>query len=138
MHDREDLYRRVPNVPINFVTDGNGNKLGISSAAFGDRSRRPSVDRAWLRSDEPRNSQLNETDCVVGLLTGDVRTKIDVSPRDVDVVPDPVQDHETIPDNPAHALIVTDKAFDTEGQFKRLKRQLAKRCACLIPPAGFS
>lgn len=60
--------------------------------------------------------------------------KIDVSPRDVDVVPDPIKDHETEPDNPAHALVVTDRAFDNDSQFRRLKRALAKRCRLLIPP----
>ena len=92
------------------------------------------MDRAWLKGYEPSNSQLDSTDCVVCLVAGEVRTKIDVSPRDVDVVPDPVEDHETLPDNPAHALVVTDPAIDNNSQFKKLKRALAKRSVIMIPP----
>lgn len=128
------MYRHVRNDPRNFA--GKGADWRVSTAAFGDRSRQPSVDRAWLRDYEPRNSQHDPTDCVVCLVAGDVRTVKDVAPREVDVVPDPVQDHQTLPDNPAHALVVTDPALDNDSQFKRLKRALAKRCIVMIMPGG--
>jgi hypothetical protein len=70
------------------------------------------------------------------LVAGDVRTKIDISPRDVDVVPDPIEGHEILSDNPAHALVVTDPAFDNDSQFKRLKKALAKRSVIMITPGG--
>lgn len=132
--DEEGLYRHVRNDPRNFT--GEGAEWRVSQAAFGDRSRKPSVDRAWLKDYEPRNSQHDSTDCVVCLVAGDVRAKIDISPRDVDVVPDPIEGHEAWPDNPAHALVVTDFAFDNDSQFKKLKKALSKRCLMLIPPGG--
>lgn len=132
VHDKENLYRRVPDDPRNFAVEGSHHR--VSSAAFSDRSRQPSVDRAWLKGDQPRNSKKSPSDCVVGLITEEVRTKIDISPRDVDVVPDPIKGHATEPDNLAHALVITDPAFDNDSQFKRLKRALAKRCTMLILP----
>ena len=132
VHDEENLYRRVPDEPHNFA--GEGAEFRVSSQAFADRGRKPSVDRAWLKGNQPRNARQNPSDCVVGLVAGEVRTKIDVSPRDVDVVPDPIKDHESEKDNLAHALIVTDKPWDNDSQFKRLKRALAKRCSILIMP----
>jgi hypothetical protein len=135
VHDDEELYRRVPNQPINFG-DAVNDEIRVSSAAFGDRSRRPSVDRAWLRSYDPSMTQWEATDCVVGLITREVHKIIDVSPRVVNVSPDPIENHETLPDNPAHALVVTDQAFDNDSQFKRLKRALARLSTCLITPGS--
>lgn len=134
VHNDEGLYRHVRDVPHNF--SGEGNERRVSQAAFGDRSRKPSLDRAWLRDYDPRNSQRESTDCIVCLMAGDVRTKIDISNRDVDVVPDPIEGHESWPDNPAHALVVTDPAFDNDSQFKKLKKALARRCKVLIPSSG--
>ncbi len=134
VHDEEGLYRHVRNDPRNFTEEGH--TWRVSQAAFGDRSRQPSVDRAWLKGYEPRNSQRDPTDCVVCLVAGDVRTKIDISPRDVDVVPDPIEGHETLPDNPAHALVATDCPFDNDSQFKKLKKTLAKRSVVMIMPGG--
>lgn len=132
VHDEESLYRRVPDEPHNFA--GEGTQRRVSSQAFADRSRQPSVDRAWLKDNQPRNAKRNPSDCVVGLVAGEVRTKIDVSPKDVDVVPNPIKGHKTEPDNPAHALVVTDEPWDNDSQFKRLKKALAKRCSILILP----
>jgi hypothetical protein len=134
VHDEEGLYRHVRNDPHNFA--GEGVDWRVSQAAFGDRSRKPSVDRAWLKDYDPRNSQHDSTDCVVCLVANDVRTVKDISPREVDVVPDPVKDHQTEPDNPAHALVVTVPALDNNSQFKRLKKALAKRCTVMIMPGG--
>lgn len=136
VEDEEGLYRHVRNDPR--IVTGEGTNWRVSQAAFGDRSRKPSVDRAWLRDYEPRNSQHDSTDCVVCLVTGEVRTIIETSPRSVDVVPDPVEGHESLPDNPAHALVVPNKPFDNDSQFKRLKKALAKRCLMLIPPGDIS
>ncbi len=134
VHDDEGLYRHVRNDPRNFKDEGTHRR--VSQSAFGDRSRKPSVDRAWLKNYEPRNSQRDPTDCIVCLGAGEVRTQIDVSPRDVDVVPDPIENHDTLPDNLAHALVVTDRPFDNDSQFKRLKKALAKRCIIMIPPGA--
>ena len=127
------MYRRVQDDPRNFKEEGE-----VSAAAFGDRSRKPSVDRAWLKDYEPQNSRRNLTDCIVCLVTGEVRTRIDLSSKDIDVVPDPISGHPVEPDNLAHALIVTIPEFDNDSQFRRLRRALAKRAKMLVPPGGTS
>lgn len=141
--DDEKLYRRVPNHPGNIVPLENG-EYRVSSAAFGDRQMKPSVDRAKLRNNDPRNSQDSPTDYVAGLVAHDVRNKIDV-PRNingkqerchVDVIPDPIKDHPDLPDNPAHALIcaVPDLSPDEKAVFRKLKTALAGLAKWEIPP----
>ena len=132
MHDEEGLYRSVQNDPRLFTKVGD--VWRVSQAAFSDRNQQPSVDRAWLKDHEPRNSQFRSTDGIVCLETRDVRNIKDVSPREVDVMPAPVEDHETLPDNPAHALVVTNKALGG-SQFKKLKKALARRSVFMIPPS---
>jgi hypothetical protein len=135
VHKDETLYRVVVDDPRNYTRLSDG-EIKISSAAFGDKSRRPSVDRAYLRDNDPRNSQWGQTDGIVSLITREVRSMIDVRPRSVDVIPNPIKDHPTLPDNPAHALIVTEPDFDNDSQFKKLKKALARTCRWLIPPGG--
>ncbi len=45
----------------------------IQPAAFRDRDRQPSVDRAELRGFEPSLSELSDPDGIVSLITGEVR-----------------------------------------------------------------
>lgn len=144
--DDETLYRRIPQREGNFKLE-NG-VYRVSSAAFGDRNLQPSVDRAKLKNNEPKNSQTDATDLVVSLLTEDVRyrTTETMPPRrilgtnescQVDVVPDPVKDHTTLPDNPAHALIraVPDFKSDEKTLFRKLTKALARLAQWEIAPS---
>jgi hypothetical protein len=134
VHDDETLYHVVVDDPRNFkVVNG---ELKLSSTAFGDRERRPSVDRAYLRDNDPRNSQWDPSDCIVSLITHEVRSVVDVRPRAVDVIPDPIENHPTLCDNLAHALIITKPAFDNDSQFKKLKKALTRIYTVLIPPGS--
>ncbi len=132
----EWLYRRVRNLPENFrdERDGQGRKLP-SSQAFSDRSKKISVDRAHFCENNPRYTLLDQTDVVVELLTDEVRAIHDVpchngqdAYRAIDVVPDPIYEHSTLPDNPAHALICATPEFAAkdEKHFKKLKQYLAR------------
>ena len=94
------------------------------------------MDRAYLRNNDPRNSQWDPTNGIVSLITREVRSIVDIRPRSVDVVPNPIKDHPTLDDNPAHALVVTEPAFDNDSQFKKLKKALARSCRWLILPGG--
>lgn len=140
--DDETLYRRVPRHEGNFKLENGAYR--ISSAAFSDRRFQPSVDRAALRGNDPRNSQSNSTDCVVSLLASDVRYKTvgadwplrQTLTCQVDVTPDPITNQPNLPDNLAHALIraVPDLKLDEKALFRRLTKSLARLAKWEIKP----
>ena len=142
--DDEILYRRVPDRKGNYVRDGG--RCRVSSAAFGDRQRQTSVDRAKLRDHNPRNTQSSPSDFVVSLLTHRVRNEagLDESKeaitRDVgdsksgvckvDVTPDPLDE------NPSHALIrgIPDFREDEKKVYKKVKKALARLADWAVGP----
>ena len=136
--DTEVLYRRVRRVKGNFKYEGG--ICRISRAAFGDRQMQPSVDRAQLRDHKPESCRWDLTDLVVCLITLEVRSIDAVPDKTVDVQPDPISGLPEIPDNPAHALVVTKPtklspgAAGARSAFERLKRHLAKRSKWEIGP----
>ena len=101
IRDDEVLYRSVRGKYGEEYSYDNIGKLKISSEAFRDRDRKPSVDRAELRGFNPVLSKLNDTDGVISLMTanvraiGTVKTKIlneDVVIHAVDVIYAPLQE----------------------------------------------
>lgn len=127
--DDEILYRRVPDREENYERD-NGSYT-LLPAAFLDRAKQPSVDRAILRDNDPTKSQWEPTDFVVSMVTVEVRSIDDIS-RTVDVVPDPIEDHPDLPDNPAHALITADPRFQKNEKtaFRKLRIALSRLSSC--------
>lgn len=134
IRDDEVLYRSVRGkLGEEYLYDSKG-KLQISSEAFRDRDRKPSVDRAELRGFNPVLSKLSDTDGVISLITADVRaigtvkTKIlneDVVIHAVDIVYAPT------PENPAHSQIVVNPEFfgsksKQRNVFKLLQLALAE------------
>lgn len=130
--DDEILYRRIAASRNLFKirTDGT---IEISSAAFGDRELRISVDRAKLCNYNPGYTLGNESGVVVGLVAGKVRNIDGITRNDhkgkaieqfkIEVEPVP------LPDNPAHAEIYAIPAFietDAKAAFHRLCRRLAR------------
>ena len=69
--DAEILYRRIPYVEGLYVIQADGT-VKVSSAAFSDRSFRPSVDRAELCYCDPRRTQREPSGGVVSAVTRDV------------------------------------------------------------------
>ena len=134
VRDEEELYRSVRGKLEEEYSYGPKGNLQISSEAFRDRDRKPSVDRAELREFNPVLSKLSETDGVVSLITADVRaigtvkTKIqntDTTVHAVDVIYDPT------PENPAHSKIVVNPEFfgsksKQRNVFKLLQLALAE------------
>ena len=108
----------------------------VSSAAFSDRSFRPSVDRAELCHNDPKETQHELSDGVVSVVTRDVRSTDTVVQNDkdgkpirafdVDVEPVPILRHPTLPDNPAHAEIDTDPPCPNKTVFRKLVERLAQ------------
>jgi len=120
--DSELLYRGVPNQPGIHYLPISGGGYRVSRAAFEDRRRQPSVDRAKLRDYDPEKSKKGPDYLVVSLTAGGVR-RIEGFSRTIDVMPDPNPPED--PDNPAHALIMVDRPFDSNKQFDRFKKALA-------------
>ena len=137
VQDNEELYRSVrsrnrESADKEYIIKKG--RLIILPAAFRDRYKQPSVDRAKLRDFKPTLSKLSETDGIVSLIAGEVRkigkveTKVqngDPVPHAVDVIPDPT------PDNPAHSQIVVRPDFfgsknKQKNAFKLLQIALAK------------
>lgn len=137
VRNEEELYRSVRGKYGEEYSYDKG-KLEISSEAFRDRDKKPSVDRAKLKGCDPSLSKRNDTDGVISLITSDVRaigkvkTKIqneDVVVHAVDVIydPNPVTD----PMNDAHSqIIVKPEFFGSKNKqrnvFKLLQLALAE------------
>jgi hypothetical protein len=121
--DQEDLYRRVRKDACKTV----GDSLKLSSTAFNDLSKQPSVDRVSMRA-SPQESQWEPTDGIALLLTEEVRAiviPVTSAPRDkpaqfvVDVWARPLEE------NPAHAQIEATPEF-TKSRFDKLKEALVR------------
>ena len=105
VRNEEELYRSVRGKLEEEYSYSPKDSLQISSEAFRDRDRKPSVDRAELRGYDPTLSKLSDTDGVVSLMIADVRgigiVKTKIQNEDaVDVVYNPT------PENPAHSQII--------------------------------
>ena len=131
VEDTEVLYRRVIFDPVCFEVVGD--KIVVTSTAFNDRHKQPSVDRAKLCNAEPAYTQgADKRAGVVSLITEEVRSISLQSGGEtpqtyiVDVVADPVgPDHPHLVENPAHAEIRADPSISSKGVFQRLRRSLA-------------
>jgi len=128
--DDELIYRRVAcntQSPVEFYRVENG-ILRVSSQAFRDREKRPSVDLAALCSSNPAHTQIDPTDGVIELIIGRVRQiknirKIvgnDTIEYDIDVIPRPIESNE------AHAQIEPSPEFSSGSTFKKLQERLAR------------
>ena len=132
--DTETLYRAVRNDPRFIAIDSDGNAR-ISSMAFNDPSRRPSVDRAALCPGGPQETRdrFRPGSGILSLLAGDVRTLTAThggkgTIYGVDVEPVPLWD------NPSHAEIFGRPPFDTDKVFERIKQALTRIATLTLPP----
>lgn len=133
--DEEVLYRRVPRVEGLYAVQADGT-LKVSSAAFSDRSFRPSVNRAELSHNDPEKTQRDPSDGVVSVITHDVRFINSVVQNDakgnliqifrVDVEHVPILNHAELPDNPAHAEIFLIPTSSNKTTFRKLCERLAQ------------
>jgi hypothetical protein len=133
--DAEILYRRIPRVEGLYMIRADGT-VKVSSAAFSDRSFRPSVDRAELCHYDPRITQREPLDGIVSVVTHDVRSINTVVQNDkdgktiqtfgVDVEYVPILNHPTLPDNLAHAEIYTNPHCPNKSVFRKLAERLAQ------------
>lgn len=132
--DHELLYRAI-RPDANLLTYNEDGTLRISSNAFNDALRRPSVDRASLCIDGPAECQMRFApgSGILSLLTEDVRaisathgvTGI-IYCADVEAVP--------LPNNVTHAEIFGKPPFDTDKVFVRIKHSLARIAQLELKP----
>ena len=130
----EILYRAVMNEARFFPSDGHGG-YRISSIAFNDIERRPSVDRAALCPNGASNTQnrFRSGSGVLSLVAAEIRQIAATHGSTgqvyfVDVEPVP------LPNNPAHAEIFGRPPFDTDKIFDRIKQALSRLAAVSIAP----
>ena len=126
VRDDETLYRSV--VPSLWKQKSDG-EFYLSTQAFADRNRRPSVDRARLCGHDPSYTQFRPSDYVCSLFTEDVRAISTVVSHDRRGVPQVRHniDVEPVPlsDNAAHAEIYAVPEISSGGLFGRLLERLA-------------
>ena len=115
MRNSIDAYKKNAEEPNRYSYDNTG-KVTIHSTAFFDPNRQPSVDRAELRGFNPVLSQIDETDGIVSLIAGNVRS-IPIADHTVDVI------HAPVSGNPAHSQIV----ITAEGTISNTKQRKAFR-----------
>lgn len=141
--DEEELYRSVRK-DINaeeYRYDDTTGELVITSQAFRDERREPSVDRAKFRDFDPNKSRIGEGDGIVSLFAMNVRQIGDVKSKTedneikhaVDILPDPINNNE------AHALItVQPEFFGSENKRKKSFKLLRKALARLATENGWT
>ena len=115
---RPELWKQKP-----------GGEFHLSSQAFADRERRPSVDRGLLCEHDPKHAQFHSSDYVCSLTAEEVRAIDTVVKHDrkgvpqvrhnIDVEPVP------LPDDPAHAEIYAVPEISGGRLFERLLERLA-------------
>lgn len=111
--------------------------LRISSMAFNDVARRPSVDRAALCPGGPQETRdrFSPGSGVLSLLAGEVRTLTAThgetgATYGVDVEPVPLLE------NPSHAEIFGRPPFDTDKVFERIKQALTRISTLTLSPGN--
>lgn len=142
VRDDEVLYRSVRGKYGEEYAYDSTRQLKISSEAFRDREKEPSVDRAKLQEFNPSLSKRNDTDGVVSLITADVRaigtvkTKIqnaDTTVHAVDVIYDPTAE------NPAHSkIVVSPEFFGSKNKQRNVFKLLQLALAELAEKSGWT
>ena len=134
VRNEEELYQSVRGKLEEEYSYSPKGSLQISSEAFRDRDRKPSVDRAELRKFNPALSKLSDIDGVVSLMTAEVRAigKVKTKTQNEDVVIHAVDVvYAPTSENPAHSLIIVKPEFfgskNKQGNvFKLLQLALAE------------
>ncbi len=124
--DDETLYRSV--VP-NLWKQKDEGEFYLSSQAFADRNRRPSVDRAKLCGHDPSYAQFRPSDYVCSLVAEGVRAIDTVVKYDKKGIPQACHNIDVepvpLPDDAAHAEIYAVPEISGGRLFERLLERLA-------------
>ena len=135
IRDEEELYRSVRGeLEYDEYSVNDAGKFIIQPAAFRDRHKQPSVDRAALRNYNPSLSKLSDTDGIVSLMTGEVRAlSQELADHTIDVIYNPTSK------NPAHSKItMTPKCHISKSREKKAFKSLQKALARLATKRGWT
>ena len=138
VQDDEELYRSVRGeTKYDEYSINDAGEYIIQPAAFRDRHREPSVDRAELRGFDPSLSKLSDTDGIVSLIAGEVRclpkNDIKLTAHTIDVIFMPTRD------NPAHSqIMITPKSSISKTRTKKVFKSLQKALARLANLKGWT
>lgn len=110
----EILFRAVGASDYKVEADG---KCRLSSQAFRDSRKEPSVNRAKLHNNDPTRTQFSEKDGVVSLLTEEVRTE-KVKEYSLDA------EHAPSNKNQAHSVVIGKPAYKG-NDFRKVIERLA-------------
>ena len=136
--DEELVFRAVRDQPLLFPKDDTG-KVRISSMAFNDLSRRPSVDRANMCLNGPSETRdrFSLGSGVLSLKVNEIRgikATHGITGQEYGV------DIEAVPlaENHAHAEIFGRPPFDSDKVFDRIKQSLTRISTIVIAPDHLS
>ena len=125
IEDNEKFYRRIPIHKENshpnerkYYYDMSG-VLKVTPHAFLDKARQPSTDRACNRNFDPTETQTCDTDGIILLIAGDIRSKVNVDGHDVYVKYKPEYG------NIAHSLILLKPHPNTKNKRGKFREDLA-------------
>lgn len=138
LRDEEKLYRSVRGeIEYDEYSVNDAGEYIIQPAAFRDRNKQPSVDRAELRNFNPSLSKLGDTDGIVSLITGEVRrlpqNDIELTDHTIDVIYMPTME------NPAHSqIIMTPNSSISKTRERKAFKSLQKALARLANLKGWT
>ena len=136
--NEEILYRSIRNnINEEFFYDNN-NQVVFRAAAFKDKVKQPSVDRANLKKFDPNLSKIGSSDGIVSLISGEIRAIGDVKTTG-DLKPVKTNDtqhaidviYAPLDENIAHSHITAEPSFygssnKQKKAFKLLRISLAR------------
>ena len=138
VRDEEKLYRSVRGeIEYDEYSINDAGEYIVQPAAFRDRHRRPSVDRAELRGFDPSLSKLSNTDGIVSLITGEVRRlpkeDIQLADHTIDIIYMPTME------NFAHSQIMMAPTCSiSKTREKKAFKSLQKALARLVNQQGWT
>lgn len=138
VRDGEELYRSVRGeIKYDEYSINDAGEYIVQPAAFRDRHREPSVDRAEIRGFDPSLSKLGDTDGIVSLIAGEVRclpkNDIELTDHTIDVIYMPTME------NPAHSqIMIKPKSSISKTRAKKVFKSLQKALARLANLKGWT
>ena len=138
LRNEEELYRSVRGeLEYDEYSVNDTGEYIIQPAAFRDRYKQPSLDRAELRNFNPLLSKMSDTDGIVSLVVGEVRglpnEDIELVDHTIDVIYMPTME------NPAHSqIIMTPTSSISKTREKKAFKSLQKALARLANLRGWT
>lgn len=140
--DEETVYRSILDNHSHYSFNKDGS-LRISSQAFADRNKKPSVDIASKKNFHPSLSKLNSTDGIIDFYCSEIRNRVGKLEQSdnkgkvsfyylIDIIPRPLED------NPAHAQIEPNPEYQSKSRFRKVQESLARLATEVVQTRGWA